>query len=367
MSQKRKRCPEPLPEDYFASFPDLQSTCVNDEHLNTVVETDITDIASEDLTDIAEDDATFFAKLNNRRMNTLNTRYSLPVDDIEAKRSKIHHRLINSLLGGRNYVGPVRDILDNPESREAQKILDMGAGEGRWALDMANEFPQAEIIAVDLAPTNIQNTDIPANCSFQVCDLDQRNLPFASGEFDVVHARSIHYRRPGGIVILVEADTEPIMDSEFTSNIPRTTLNATIPGWYKLWFTYRRCLEAKEIDIDVPRQMRALLERANGFTNIVTQHIDVPVGFWPSSDPQLLIGQLAWKEYDLLLPGMAPLLIEKSSKTDSAVKKLIQDAQYDLHYPKEKIYSRIHIAHAIKKVPYRHYITRRPKKRKLNT
>jgi ubiquinone/menaquinone biosynthesis C-methylase UbiE len=53
------------------------------------------------------------------------------------------HHIYNMLLGGRLHVAP----LDKP-----QRILDIGTGTGIWAIDIADQFPEAEVIGTDLSP-----------------------------------------------------------------------------------------------------------------------------------------------------------------------------------------------------------------------
>lgn len=42
-----------------------------------------------------------------------------------------------------------------PEGVEPPAILDIGTGSGSWVLDMAKEFPHAEVVGVDLTPANL--------------------------------------------------------------------------------------------------------------------------------------------------------------------------------------------------------------------
>lgn len=48
------------------------------------------------------------------------------------------------LLGDKHYLAPIGE--------SPQRILDLGTGTGIWALDMADMFPSAEVIGVDIAP-----------------------------------------------------------------------------------------------------------------------------------------------------------------------------------------------------------------------
>ena len=61
---------------------------------------------------------------------------------------------------------------------------------GKWAIEVAEEFPNANVRGLDLSP--IQPTDLPSNCSFYVADitvgLDEQRFP--TGSIDLVHMRS---------------------------------------------------------------------------------------------------------------------------------------------------------------------------------
>jgi len=82
------------------------------------------------------------------------------------------------LLGG-NILAPV--------GPKPTRILDIGAGSGRWAVEVADEFPSATVIGLDLSPIEPQST-IPKNCEFVVGDLTD-GLKFDEGSVDLVHSR----------------------------------------------------------------------------------------------------------------------------------------------------------------------------------
>ena len=66
-------------------------------------------------------------------------------------------------------------------------------------------------------------------------------------------------------------------------------------------------------------------------------------------DPVALsIGQLAWMDYDAMLPALKPLFLNAGMKEWEA-KKLVEEAHQDLYYPLVRPSTRLHIVHAIKK------------------
>jgi hypothetical protein len=89
-----------------------------------------------------------------------------------------------------------------PISRNATKIIDVGTGSGdsffpkrpliigSWAIEVADEFPTARVIGMDLSP--IQPELVPTNCEFMVGDLAVDIEEFDEGSFDLVHSRYLH-------------------------------------------------------------------------------------------------------------------------------------------------------------------------------
>jgi tRNA G46 methylase TrmB len=60
----------------------------------------------------------------------------------EINRLDFQHYMLRYAFRG-NYAAPIRDPVS---------ILDAGTGTGRWAIEMAQLFPRAEVVGVDVKP-----------------------------------------------------------------------------------------------------------------------------------------------------------------------------------------------------------------------
>jgi ubiquinone/menaquinone biosynthesis C-methylase UbiE len=162
-----------------------------------------------------------------RRRNILGRRYAanapylLPNDDREVNRLDFQHYMLRYALRG-NYVAP----LHRPTG-----ILDVGCGTGRWALEMARQFPGSAVVGVDMVPPPVDEAAErgrdarPENYAFVQANVLE-GLPFADASFDYVHQRLLflaiptarwpglisqlmRVARPGGYVELVEGSAVP--------------------------------------------------------------------------------------------------------------------------------------------------------------
>jgi ubiquinone/menaquinone biosynthesis C-methylase UbiE len=86
-----------------------------------------------------------------------------------------------------NYASPIRD---------PHAILDVGSGTGRWAIEMANLFPRANVLGLDINPPPVdllaeRGMEMrPPNYAFVAGNLLE-GLPFAERSFDFVHMRAL--------------------------------------------------------------------------------------------------------------------------------------------------------------------------------
>lgn len=219
--------------------------------------------------------------------------YLLPNDLGEANRLDFQHYMLRFALKG-NYAAPIS---------RPQDILDVGSGAGRWAMEIAQQFPGANVIGVDIAPsandTEAATNKRPENYAFVQGNVLER-LPFADNSFDFVHQRLLvaaipaarwpgvvsellRVTRPGGWVELIEAE----------SRLPNAG-----PGLQTSMRWASALAGRRGIDPASASQIGDFLRQA-GAQQIATRTVSIPVG-----EPAGRLGVMAKTD---LLAGMTGL------------------------------------------------------------
>ncbi|KAK5174002.1 uncharacterized protein LTR77_001081 [Saxophila tyrrhenica] len=103
-------------------------------------------------------------------------KYIFPNDEREADRLDLQHHLFRITFANHLYFAP----LHSP-----RRALDVGTGTGIWAMEFADEFPDCDVIGIDLSPGQPQM--VPPNCKFIIDDAE--DLWVYPEKFDYVHAR----------------------------------------------------------------------------------------------------------------------------------------------------------------------------------
>ncbi|KAH8799755.1 S-adenosyl-L-methionine-dependent methyltransferase [Xylogone sp. PMI_703] len=201
--------------------------------------------------------------------------YVLPNDEPENQRLDLQHHLFLLTLHGKLFTCA-------PANTKFNQVLDVGCGTGIWAIDFADEHPEANVIGVDLSP--IQPYFIPPNCTFFVDDIEDEWT--WSTPFDLIHARMM----TGGIV-----DWEKFIKQSFEhlspggrielSDIvfPVLCIDDSMPedSALRKWSGYM--LEAsKKLNrpLDSAKDGKRLL-RERGFTEIKEERFIWPMNRWP--------------------------------------------------------------------------------------
>jgi cyclopropane fatty-acyl-phospholipid synthase-like methyltransferase len=208
-------------------------------------------------------------------------KYHMPNDEGERDRMDLHYHALRLSIENKPFHAPVKQITH---------VLDVGTGTGIWAMDVADEYPQATVVGFDLSP--IQPTWVPPNLLFEICDADEE-WSYPVNNFDLVHTRFMNgfslkswphfYQqaysclKPGGWVENQEFDLKLMSDDD---TIPA---NSSFLQWTHLWNEGIANLGATgRCD---PEKLKSQMSEA-GFINVKILNFKMPIGVWPK-DPQL--------------------------------------------------------------------------------
>jgi SAM-dependent methyltransferase len=149
----------------------------------------------------------------------------MPNDEIEQTRLSIVHQIFLLLLHG--------ELTKVPVPAGACRILDVGTGPGDWTLEMAEQYPDAEIVATDISVFDSGPARIGMpNVCFQLDNAEDewtyrdpfdlvhlRGLSGAFRDWSSVYRRAFQHLKPGGYIEISDAD--PAADAIHVPNAPK--------------------------------------------------------------------------------------------------------------------------------------------------
>jgi SAM-dependent methyltransferase len=195
------------------------------------------------------------------------TDYLLPKDAEEDARLNFQHYALLHAIGN-HYVAPL-----GPSVR---LVLEVGAGTGIWASEMARLFPQAEVIGIDIDPALFRApAQLPENCLLRTGNV-LTGLPFPDGIFSFTHQRLlvaaipagkwpgvvrelVRVTQPGGWVEIVEIDSE--IERPGPATVKMHELSAVL------------------VDGEPIRHLDRMMRQA-GLQDVETTRIPIPLGEW---------------------------------------------------------------------------------------
>ncbi|KAL9031863.1 MAG: hypothetical protein Q9180_006768 [Flavoplaca navasiana] len=185
--------------------------------------------------------------------------YPLPNDEQELDRIDLKHHITLLLAGGNLHLAP----LSHPK-----RILDIGTGTGIWAIEMAEQYPQSQVIGTDLSP--VQPSWVPDNVRFHIDDCETKFWTWPEDYFDYIHSR---HTKPGGYFELQD------LDCRFTSDDNTLLDSHNLTYWSNLITE-----AAAKYNRPVPRYTDYIhwFEKA-GFTDVRQVNFKCPTNPWPKN------------------------------------------------------------------------------------
>jgi len=252
----------------------------------------------------------------------------------EQERLDAMHEGVTGFLGGRLTFAD----LGNPK-----RILEVGAGSGAWAIHAAKDFPDAEVIAIDISP--LPERVLPKNLKFLQMDVCQP-LPFDHESFDVVHARFVlmhlpHFRdalarvcalvKPGGHLILEEIDARAYSEHRETPE--------AVEFFYDRLYDW---VSSKGETYDVGSELQPYLSKLGMFIDVTVKVLAVP--FSPGWDGPTEAGALGNTMKQSLLKASTMLMKVVPGLTEDSVEKW----KLALEEPEHKLRLRVYFLAARK-------------------
>ncbi|KAJ7785173.1 S-adenosyl-L-methionine-dependent methyltransferase [Mycena maculata] len=186
----------------------------------------------------------------------------------EMQRLDDTHEAFRQYFGGSLCFAPLAQ-------EEPRKILELGCGSGAWAIQAAKQFPNAHVLAVDVAP--LPDRIIPTNMKFRLVDLS-RPSDLETETFDIVHARMVmthvshgreallraaRFVKPGGLLLMEDIDLRSLAESGGPA------VFRYISKMIEAWGT-------RGADTELGRKMEGILRTLEFFPDVHAERIAMP-------------------------------------------------------------------------------------------
>ena len=237
-------------------------------------------------------------------------------------------------------------------------VLDIGTGQGSWAIDVADMFPSAVVRGVDLFPPPVNWT--PPNCIFEVDDVLQ---PWTwSQKFDLIHLRhGIGAFTPDEWDLLYKQCYDNLENGgwfeQIEMNICCECDDGSIPADNILYTWGPRFFATGEKlgkSLDITKTMRSSIEKA-GFIEIHEKETKWPIGAWPKDKSLKEAGVVNVQHWLAGMEGYSMYLLTKYGDpvpwTKEEVLVYIAEMRKALRNPRFHAYQRARRVWAKKQIP----------------
>lgn len=274
----------------------------------------------------------------------------LPNDGIEQERLDLQHHSFKIYLDGRLHMAPLVD---------PRRVLDIGTGTGIWAVEFAQEYPEATVIGTDLSP--IQPEVVPRNVSFEIGDAEEEDWGF-DAPFDYVHARAVvtcfgdgggEKQRGGARAVLASALDNLAPGGWFELQdpcLPMRCDDGTMEGTALAEWNRLMCEGMLRIGKDLRDSLRwGGYMRELGFEGVTETRGAVAFNTWPKGRKNKLLGALCCQNLSEGVQSMSLALFTRVLGMESQrVLGFLEEVKRDLANPGIHAYSVICIVYGRK-------------------
>jgi len=190
----------------------------------------------------------------------------LPRDPEEVNRQDFQHYMFRYLLRA-NVLAPVKYPLS---------VLDVGCGTGLWAKEVADQFPRANVMGVDISPLARYKEEIAPNFLFLQANLLD-GLPFAANTFDYVHQRVLVLGIPSDKWVPVAQELARVTLPQGWIELAEPCYGFGAPALENMYAWMGTLARMRHIDVGAVRFLGDYLKSAH-LRNVRSHKIDIPVG-----------------------------------------------------------------------------------------
>ncbi|KAI9706939.1 MAG: hypothetical protein M1820_004525 [Bogoriella megaspora] len=315
----------------------------------------------------SQDDARRRRVMYNERLyqqwSVENDIYCVPIDDREEQRLLDQHNVVQTYLELVGFRQPLGGGFVVPPIQQApRRILDCGYGQGSWAIGIAEEFPDSEVVGIDIWHSDID--DMPDNLEFDSWNLNDsfRDMQdsegtYKRGTFDLINSRflapGIHERRwptyirelvrllrRGGWLQVVEW---AYLFQSMSGNIDR------MPYCQRWNDSYRTALQGKR-DPRIGSRIKRLMQD-EGLVGVDCKTYSVPIGGWYPDARMQQVGLLNRTIFGEALESLAmwPFTQELEGQTKQTVENLAVGVRQEMDNPSNQVYMHLYVAYGQKR------------------